>query len=188
MYSEAPWNEEQAHWSYVRPDLEVRPCKIGKGLFATAPIAKGQVLVAWTGKVIHRHDVANLPEAERESYILQIHEDLYQIPVEIGKREKADFVNHSCDPNGGMDGDAILVAMRDIKEGEEITFDYSMCECDENNEDFICQCGSPSCRKLIRWDDWKKKDLWDKYSVDRFATHIKKRILALQKCDKTQST
>jgi hypothetical protein len=36
------------------------------------------------------------------------------------------FINHSCDPNVGFAGDIVLVAMRDIRQGEELTADYAL--------------------------------------------------------------
>jgi len=42
--------------------------------------------------------------------------------------EAGDLVNHSCDPNCGLVGAVLVVAMRDIEPGEEITFDYAMSD------------------------------------------------------------
>ena len=36
------------------------------------------------------------------------------------------FVNHSCAPNMGFNGQVVLVAMRDVEPGEELTFDWAM--------------------------------------------------------------
>ena len=41
-----------------------------------------------------------------------------------------------------------FVAIRDIDEGEEITFDYHSTE-DEIAEEFDCVCGSENCRERI---------------------------------------
>ena len=79
---------------------------------------------------------------------VQIGPDLY-----IGASGKADdFVNHSCDPNAGLliDGTHVrLVAIREIAQGEQITFDYSTT-MDEDDFEFDCRCGSPACRGRIR--------------------------------------
>ena len=40
------------------------------------------------------------------------------------------FINHSCNPNTGIKGKVTVVALRDIKEGEELTIDYSTIEGD----------------------------------------------------------
>ena len=49
-------------------------------------------------------------------------------------------MNHSCEPNCGFLGNVILVTMRDIEAGEELTFDYAMSDgCDY--DEFECRCG-----------------------------------------------
>lgn len=55
--------------------------------------------------------------------------------------------NHSCNPNTIYDG-LNVVAMTDIKAGEELTLDYSGL-LDETIEPFACTCGAPNCRKMI---------------------------------------
>jgi D-alanine-D-alanine ligase-like ATP-grasp enzyme len=55
--------------------------------------------------------------------------------------------NHSCDPNTAYRG-LNLLAVRDIRSGEELTLDYAAC-CDETMASFQCQCGSPNCRGEI---------------------------------------
>ena len=37
--------------------------------------------------------------------------------------------------------------MRDIKKGEELTFDYEMCE--DSDWTLHCKCGNKNCRKII---------------------------------------
>ncbi len=58
------------------------------------------------------------------------------------------FLNHSCNPSAGMKG-ITLIAIRDIKEGEEITVDYSTFEGDHRWE-MACACNHDNCRKIIR--------------------------------------
>jgi uncharacterized protein len=36
------------------------------------------------------------------------------------------FIKHSCEPNVGFAGNTVLVAMRDISPGEELTTDYAL--------------------------------------------------------------
>jgi hypothetical protein len=48
-------------------------------MFALEPLKKNEVLVCWSGKVVHLDEVLSMPESER-TYILQIDEELYQIP------------------------------------------------------------------------------------------------------------
>ncbi|CAH0477739.1 unnamed protein product [Peronospora belbahrii] len=67
----------------------------------------------------------------------------------------ARFINHSCDPNCGVEkwdvnGEerCAIFALRDIAAGEELTFDYKF-ESFSKAEITECLCGAPNCRKVI---------------------------------------
>ncbi|MBK9208591.1 MAG: SET domain-containing protein-lysine N-methyltransferase [Anaerolineales bacterium] len=62
-------------------------------------------------------------------------EDLYLLTAE--EKEPNDCFNHSCNPNLGFFGQIGLVALRDIKTGEELMFDYAMSE-GGRYEEFEC--------------------------------------------------
>jgi D-alanine-D-alanine ligase len=55
--------------------------------------------------------------------------------------------NHSCDPNTAYEG-LNVVALRDIKQGEELTLNYASF-LDEHMEPFNCRCGAANCRRLV---------------------------------------
>jgi SET domain-containing protein len=60
------------------------------------------------------------------------------------------FINHRCDPNAftrTIAGDRYVVALREIRPGEEITYDY--CLNSEGDTAWDCSCGSPECRKRL---------------------------------------
>jgi len=59
------------------------------------------------------------------------------------------YFNHSCEPNCGIKGTVTVVALKNIKKDEEMTFDYSITECD-NMWEMKCTCGSKNCRKIVR--------------------------------------
>ena len=48
-------------------------------MYTVAKIKKNETLVVWSGKVVHIDDVLKMPDDER-TYILQIDDQLYQIP------------------------------------------------------------------------------------------------------------
>lgn len=58
------------------------------------------------------------------------------------------YLNHHCEPNAGL-RERLLVALRDITEGEDVTFDYNSTEW-ELAEPFACTCGSPRCVGVVR--------------------------------------
>ena len=71
------------------------------------------------------------------------------------------FFNHSCEPNASIRG-LTMVAIRKIKEGEEITFDYSIIEGDTRWE-MLCLCGKKNCRKLIQSVQFLPKKSFNNY-------------------------
>ncbi len=75
-------------------------------------------------------------------------------------------VNHSCDPNCGIKvnetGGHDFVAFKEIKIGDEITFDYAMRNYSVDYFGEQCRCGSKQCRgQITGWKDLpehKKKE------------------------------
>jgi hypothetical protein len=63
----------------VNPKLELRRSPTGCGLFSKVTIPKNEVLVSWSGKIVHVSDIYALKESER-TYILQIDDELFQVP------------------------------------------------------------------------------------------------------------
>src|SRR5262249_39801756 len=101
---------------------------------------------------------------------LQIADGLFLAPVTEDEFEHLMmFLNHCCEPNVGVQGQIVFVAMRDIAVGEELTLDYATI--DQDAEPMACRCGSRSCRGLITRDDWKKPELQEKYG-GYFAWHL----------------
>jgi len=113
----------------------------GLGIFAIRDIKKNEVITEFRGPVVTVPEFDGIPE-EVIDHLFNIGVDKY-----IMAREPAVRTNHSCDPNAGIVGDVQLVAMRDIKAGEEVTFDYSMIIADPWVME--CSCGSDICRKTI---------------------------------------
>jgi len=169
-------------FSYVNPKIRCTRSPNGCGLFAIRKINQDELLLGWAGKVVHVSEIKEMNESER-TYILQIDEELFQVPFWKGYNEPADFVNHSCNPNAGFGHSGIvLVAMRDIEPGEEITFDYAMCECVEGlkGNEFECCCTTPHCRGAFTGSDWKSPKLWARYG-NYFSPYLRKKIKALKK-------
>jgi uncharacterized protein len=160
---------------YRSPKTEVRHSIIaGSGLFAKANIKKGELISLKSGSIVEESTLDKL-DPICQDYWFQIRDGYYISP--LTKQEAIDtalYINHSCDPNVGVDGDIGLVAIRDIKMGDELCYDYAM---DTTKADFLlnCKCGSTVCRKIITGNDWKRKDLQERYGF-HFAWYIVKRI------------
>ncbi|NEO15888.1 MULTISPECIES: SET domain-containing protein-lysine N-methyltransferase [unclassified Moorena] len=125
--------------------VEVRPAKIGQGVFAVRDIAAGEPLLEFTGPIINFDQ--SVAKGEKMGNVLQIDHDAY-IDIDMIPESPAPYVNHSCNPNAGIIGDRILIALRQITAGEEIFFDYSTT-MDEDFWTMKCLCGTQDCRGTV---------------------------------------
>ena len=120
---------------------------MGLGLFAARPLQAGERILDFRGPLIDF--AATVAKGDRECDALQIGPDLYLDLEDPGR-----YANHSCDPNAGVRNDGVtLVAVRPIRPGEEIRFDYSTT-MDDDHWAMECSCGSPRCRGRVldfRW-------------------------------------
>eukprot|EP00741_Cyanophora_paradoxa_P022584 tig00000248_g21809.t1 len=169
---------EQVGW--LDPRLELFSGPLGDGMYAKAPIKKGEELLFWSGKIVRGEEMKN----RDLTWTLQIEDDFFQVPIVEGEPDKPDLVNHSCSPNAGFGANgALLVAMRDIEAGEEITFDYCMAYTSHIGFNPLkCLCGSPNCRKLITADDWRNPELQAAYG-EYFSPYVRRKISRLQQPD-----
>lgn len=154
----------------------------GRGLFASEPIAKGETLVVYGGHVINTDDFCSLPKGLR-AYYYQIRDDLFFGPASLDEISAEDLINHSCNPNAGFRSEMVLVAMRDISTGEQITIDYALCmTADNRTADILnmdCLCGEANCRKFITGDDWRLPKLQQRYR-GYFQPYIEEKIALLE--------
>ena len=129
--------------------IEKRKSSIqGWGVFATQPINKNKRIVTYDGE-----KVPNKESLKREArYLKSGHiwcfklNRLYVRDAAVGGNI-ARFVNHSCTPNcyTMVKGDTIwIVAARNIRKGEELTYDYST----DGEGSIPCRC-QPGCKVMI---------------------------------------
>ena len=117
--------------------------KLGKGIIAVEDIRRNEILFDWAGgKVYEAESALKLPTKEISDHAIQFEKHKWIDTNGIGR-----YFNHSCEPNCGIKGRFQIIAMRDIKKGEWVTWDYEMTE----NSDWRmeCKCGSKHCRKII---------------------------------------
>ena len=124
----------------------------GFGICATRPIKKGDIIFSGEEKaqriVTKRHVEKNWNDEQKlnfRRYAYPVSEEIFVLwdedPAEWAPQ------NHSCDANTGLNG-LNVVALRNIKKGEELTLDYSEF-LDENMESFDCRCGAVGCRGIV---------------------------------------
>lgn len=159
--------------SYNSPFLELRP-QPGKGdfgIYVTAQVPAGSLLLLFTGDILDEAALAKVP-LDRRRFSIQVEEGLYM--VTIGEVEVSDYLNHSCEPTAGMSGQIGVVALRDLTPGEEVCIDYAMCDGSPYDE-FDCNCGASSCRGQVRSDDWMSPELQARYA-GYFSPYLQRRI------------
>ncbi|MBX3048904.1 MAG: SET domain-containing protein [Anaerolineales bacterium] len=166
--------KQSATNSWLSDKLEIRTDETieGRGMFALRPIQRGERVAVWGGDVVTRAFFEAL-QPHQQSQSAQVEEDLYLVSSKPGS---GDFINHSCDPNAGLEGQIVIVALRDIVPGEEVTIDYAMCDGDPRDW-FDCLCGSAACRGRVTGNDWKLPQLQQRYA-GRFSPFLQKRIQA----------
>ncbi len=150
---------------------EGRACdgKGGRAVFATRDIERGELIAVWGGRVVTERELSELPDRRRLA--IQIDERLFLLSDVEGP---ADWFNHSCAPNAGVRGQVSLVAMRPIRRGEEITYDYAMTDGSAYDE-FDCACGATGCRGRVAADDWQRIELVQRYA-GFFSSYLQSRI------------
>jgi hypothetical protein len=164
-----------ANLSYISPKAAVQASPIhGRGLFAIEPIRKGEIVCVKGGYVFGRQVLQEVSKTLGPAEI-QIAEDLFIGPLLEEERQGAMiFSNHSCDPNIGVQGQIVFVAMRDIEAGEELTHDWATTD-DDDDYKMECNCGAENCRKVISGQDWRKKELQEKYR-GYFSWYLQEKI------------
>ncbi|CAG1017878.1 hypothetical protein BURC_02578 [Burkholderiaceae bacterium] len=127
----------------------------GKGVFAVAPIPKGEVIIEYKGEVIswpealrrHPHD----PKDPNHTFYFHI-DDKNVIDAKHGGNA-ARWINHACEPNceaDEVDGRVFIKSLRALKPGEELFYDYGLIIDDRYTpklkKEYECRCGSKKCR------------------------------------------
>ncbi len=137
--------------------IETSDC--GYGVVAGEAIREGTLVVMFGGVVITAAEFDALPDS-MQHFPFQVADELF-----LGPRDESDIgagerINHSCAPTVGFAGAIALVALRDIAQGEFITFDYATCVA-SNDDAFTlkCRCGAPNCRGIVTGQDWKLADV-----------------------------
>ena len=156
----------------------------GFGCFALKNIRKGRVMGHMKGKKVTIKELRGMYKKKKERIDdpFQISDKEYLI---LAKPEI--YINHSCNPNAGIKKIGTIFALKDIKNGSEITFDYSTTEWTNDRAWGInwtklwkikCNCGSKTCRKYIRVFPKLPKKIREKYlKKDALPNFILKKLL-----------
>ena len=146
---------------YSNATFHIDECDVGLGVFANRDIRPGEVILAFGGPVIDFAETKR--RGSRECMPIQFAQNQYYDTQPPGV-----FVNHSCDPNAGIRNDRDLVALRQIRLGEEVRFDYSTT-MEEQSFTMQCLCGTRKCRRVVADFSTLPPDVQERYVAERIV-------------------
>ena len=137
-----------------------------KGLYAAKNIKSGKLVIYYKGKLITKQETSTNPKFDNDKaiYLFNLN-SRYDLDGDF-KYNDARLINHSCNPNCEVEGKGLklwITAIRDIKKGEELSYDYGF-GYDEDYKQFVCKCGAKNCvgyivREGSRWRIKKTKSV-----------------------------
>lgn len=150
------------------PYVLVKNSKIHmKGVFAKKDIPEGTKVIEYVGRKVTKKESDDIYDEQYEKskghtkdggvYLFELNKR-YDIDGNV-PWNTARLINHSCDPNCETDiikGKIWIIALRDIKKGEELSYDYGF-QFDRDYRDHPCKCGSQKCvGYIVDEEDWPK--------------------------------
>lgn len=136
---------------YSPSDLQIRGSKIdGLGIFAARAIPAEMLLLEYVGKLLTMEEFATLRD---KTYCFAIDEDHVIDGAQV-EWNPAGFFNHSCEANcriRRIDGKIWIATRREVKAGEELTFNYGYRP--KNLRRYPCRCGAPKCVGYVVAED-----------------------------------
>lgn len=124
--------------------------ELGKYLIAGVDIAEGDIALLLPPNLL-------LWESEVGDFnrVLQICTTDRLFSSSVSEWDLDNYLSHSCEPNCAVevasDLTVAIVAKRDIRSGESVTFDYDSTEDDlrDARGGFECNCGAAACRGMV---------------------------------------
>ena len=139
-----------------QPMIEVRHSRIhGYGVFALRRIRKGTTVIEYLGdRVSHEEADARYEKNDaKDNHTFLFTVDAKTVIDAGANGNEARYINHGCDPNcesTNMAKRIFIEAIRTIRPGEELAYDYRISRDDDDAPDvdevFACRCGAQSCR------------------------------------------
>ena len=130
-----------------------------RGLYASKNIKTGEKIIEYIGRLINKKEAETNSKFDnkKDIYLFNINEK-WDLDGDY-RWNTARLINHSCNPNCEVEGKGLklwIVAIKDIKKSEELSYDYGFSYSKEDLKNFVCRCGSKKCcgyivREASRW-------------------------------------
>jgi SET domain-containing protein len=135
-----------------------------RGVYAAQNIKEGKIIIYYKGKIITKKETEKNPKYDNDKaiYLFNLN-SRYDLDGDFENND-ARLINHTCNPNCEVAGKGLklwIFALRDIKKGEELSYDYGF-GFDEDFKQFPCKCRAKNCcgyivREGSRWRIKKRK-------------------------------
>jgi GNAT superfamily N-acetyltransferase len=116
----------------------------GTGVFSSAHFSPGEIIL----RIDDSRVVTDADPLDPAKGQFEHHCDYLSGGKVVLMQPPERFINHRCDPNSyvrTITGDRFVVALREIRAGDEITYDY--CVNGDGDTAWDCSCKSPACRR-----------------------------------------
>jgi SET domain-containing protein len=160
-------SSKPASTSASSPYFAVRNSRIhGRGVFAARKIPAGTRILEYGGERISWKEACRREDLKPADCFHTFFFSLQDGRIIDGGSEGNDarWINHSCEPNCEAqeeDGHVYIHALRDIRRGEELNYDYGLVMEQRHTpalkRAYACLCGTPSCRGTLLAPKRKKK-------------------------------
>jgi hypothetical protein len=137
----------------AKPEPEVQPMSRvynaespihGTGAFSAIPISPGEIVL----RIDDSRVVTDADPVDPSIGEFEHHCDYLAGGKVVLMQSPERSINHRCEPNTyirTIGGDRYVVALREVRRGDEITYDY--CVNGDGDTEWVCECGSPACRR-----------------------------------------
>ena len=145
--------------------VPVRTPGKGWGLHSEDRLSPGSLVIEYVGEILDEELMQQRTKeaaARRDNHVYMMEIDSNQIIDARFRGNQARFINHSCDPNCQLEkwnvGGATRIgifAIKDIKPGEELSYDYQLW----TRSRVRCCCGAANCRGLLGSEGGSKEEV-----------------------------
>ena len=129
----------------IKRDLRVGRSSAGLGLFTNAPIERGGFIIEYTGTILTDKEA----DEKGGKYLFEVAKN--KVIDGSHRGNIARYINHSCKPNAEPEirrGRVYIFAKRNIKAGEEITYNYGKEYFNDYIKPYGCRCDH--CKEVAK--------------------------------------
>ncbi len=115
----------------------VKRSRTGLGLFSARPFKKGERIIEYVGRTISNAEAYT----SRSKYLFEV--NARRTIDGAARTNIARYINHSCRPNCEPEiehGRIFIDARKNIRAGEELSYDYGKEYLDEHIRPLGCRC------------------------------------------------